>query len=234
MPQNSVPAADLLPQLRSQMRCERGQHQDQGLENARNRSRRNCAGRDRRVCRGQFIRQLHNRGDRSIEVPAAAEVLRDLTDRLVQFAQQGSCSRRCFRSCGDRTAGQLRMPHNKAIDPRQEAAYARDAIFLPIQIAIRRRSKQCIHARCIGAIARDHLVRRHHIALRLRHLRAVLDHHPLRKETCRRLVIPNHSQVAHHLGPEARVNQVQNGVLHAADVLIDGEPIRHRRSIKWR
>ena len=34
------------------------------------------------------------------------------------------------------------------------------------------------------------------------------------------------ADIAHHLGEEARVDQVQDGVLHAADVLIDLEPIR--------
>ena len=45
------------------------------------------------------------------------------------------------------------------------------------------------------------------------------------KQPMRRLVVDDHTQVAHHLGPEARIDQVQDGVLHAADVLVDGEPV---------
>jgi hypothetical protein len=33
------------------------------------------------------------------------------------------------------------------------------------------------------------------------------------------------AQIAHHLGPEARVDQVQNRVLHAANVLVDRKPV---------
>jgi hypothetical protein len=62
------------------------------------------------------------------------------------------------------------------------------------------------------------------VALRLRHL-GRCDHHALSEELAHGLVVLNDADVAHHLGPEARVNQVQDGVLHAADVLIDGEPV---------
>ena len=37
----------------------------------------------------------------------------------------------------------------------------------------------------------------------------------------------HHSHVAHHFGPEARIDQVQNGVFDPADILVDGEPISH-------
>ena len=36
---------------------------------------------------------------------------------------------------------------------------------------------------------------------------------------------PQQAEIAHHLGPEARVEEVQDGVLDAADVLIDGQPV---------
>ena len=39
------------------------------------------------------------------------------------------------------------------------------------------------------------------------------------------LVVRDQADVAHHLGEEARVDQVQNGVLDAADVLIDRKPV---------
>ena len=42
------------------------------------------------------------------------------------------------------------------------------------------------------------------------------------------------AQVAHHLGPEARIDQVQNRVLHAADVLVDGKPVLRDRRIERR
>jgi hypothetical protein len=50
----------------------------------------------------------------------------------------------------------------------------------------------------------------------------VVQHHALREQAGERLVDRDEAQVAHHLGPEARVQQVQDGVLDAADVLVDG------------
>ncbi len=118
-----------------------------------------------------------------------------------------------------------RITHPQAIHPAQKAADAGHSIFLPVEIAIGRRGKERIDAGSVGAIAGDHVVGRNHVALGLGHLRAVLDHHSLGKEPLRRLVVLDKPQIAHHLGPEARVDQVQDGVLHAADVLIDGEPV---------
>src|SRR5262249_46971948 len=51
------------------------------------------------------------------------------------------------------------------------------------------------------------------------------DHHALREQALRRLVISDEADIAHHFGEEARVDQVQDGVLDAAYILIDREPI---------
>src|SRR5205823_6109029 len=40
-----------------------------------------------------------------------------------------------------------------------------------------------------------------------------------------RFIVPYQSEVAHALGPEARIDKVENGVLHAANVLINRKPI---------
>ena len=49
-----------------------------------------------------------------------------------------------------------------------------------------------------------------------------------------RLAVANQADIPHHLGEEARIDQVQNGVLHAADVLIDFEPVGDLRGIERR
>ena len=49
--------------------------------------------------------------------------------------------------------------------------------------------------------------------------------HALGKEALKGFVILNEPQIAHHLGPEARVQQVQHRVLNAADVLIHRRPV---------
>ena len=48
----------------------------------------------------------------------------------------------------------------------------------------------------------------------------VVEHHALRQQLGKRLVDLDQPQIAHHLGPEARVQQVQDGVLDTADVLV--------------
>mmetsp|Transcript_14221 Transcript_14221/g.38965 ORF Transcript_14221/g.38965 Transcript_14221/m.38965 type:complete len:879 (+) Transcript_14221:447-3083(+) len=51
-----------------------------------------------------------------------------------------------------------------------------------------------------------------------------LEHHALRQQLLEGLGHVHQLQVAHHLGPEARVQQMQDGVLDAADVLVHAAP----------
>jgi hypothetical protein len=53
----------------------------------------------------------------------------------------------------------------------------------------------------------------------------VVEHHALREQLGEGLVDLDQAQVAHDLGPEARVQQVQDGVLDAADVLVHRHPV---------
>ena len=66
------------------------------------------------------------------------------------------------------------------------------------------------------------------VALGLRHLGAVLDDHPLGEEVLERLVELEVAQVAQDLRVEAGVEEVEDGVLDAADVLVDGHPVVRR------
>jgi hypothetical protein len=49
--------------------------------------------------------------------------------------------------------------------PGEEAADAGDAVFLPVEVAVRRRGEERVHARGIRAVAGDHLVGRDDVAL---------------------------------------------------------------------
>jgi hypothetical protein len=60
------------------------------------------------------------------------------------------------------------------------------------------------------------------------------DHHALREQPRTGSLFLDQPDIAHHLGEEARVDQVQNGVLHAADVLVDREPVGDLRRIERR
>ncbi len=53
----------------------------------------------------------------------------------------------------------------------------------------------------------------------------VVQHHALREQFGEGFVHFDQAQIAHDLGPEARIEQVQNGVLNAANVLVHGHPV---------
>ena len=53
----------------------------------------------------------------------------------------------------------------------------------------------------------------------------MVEHHALGEQSRERLVNTHQLQVAHDFGPEARIQQVQDGMLDAADVLVHGHPV---------
>ena len=126
----------------------------------------------------------------------------------------------------------MRVARDEAIEAAQEALNAGDAVFLPIEIAIGRGREERIKARGVGPELRDHVVGRNHVAEILRHLGAVFDHHALCEQALGGLVVLDDADVAHHFRPEARIDQVQNGVFYAADVLVDRKPAGDRCRIK--
>src|SRR5206468_3457117 len=98
----------------------------------------------------------------------------------------------------------------------------------PVEVLLGRRLEEAEEARRVGSVAFDQVVGVDHVALRLAHLGAVLDDHTLREEVAERLVEPDEAQVAQHLGEEARVEEVEHGVLDATDVALDplgAEPV---------
>ena len=122
--------------------------------------------------RVELVHQLHDRGDRGVEVPASAEVFSNAADGLVElalhFAGSGWQRSRLIgrkrpvdralrrRFTPDNTLAALcarrHIARDVAIDARQKAADAFDAGVLPVEIAIGRRGEERVHARGIGAI----------------------------------------------------------------------------------
>ena len=101
-------------------------------------------------------------------MPAALKILRDLGDGLMQLAQQlhGSGIERILPVLLTLSAlCECRVLHRQPVHAAQKAAHPRHAVLLPIQIAVRRRGKQGVHARGIGAVATHHLVGRNYVAL---------------------------------------------------------------------
>src|SRR3954454_7030791 len=161
-------------------------------------------------------------------MPTAIEVARDLFDSLVQLPERlavssGQVTVSCRGVC---------ITRDKAVKASQEAIDAGNTVLLPIKIAIRRRGKEGIETRGISAVLRYHTIGRNDIAQAFRHLSALFDDHALREEASGRLVIVDHADIAHHLGPEARVDEVENGMFDSADVLVDGKPMRNRLQVE--
>jgi hypothetical protein len=52
-----------------------------------------------------------------------------------------------------------------------------------------------------------------------------VDHHALREQAGERLVDAEMAGAAHGAGEEARIEQVQDRVLDAADILVDRHPV---------
>ena len=111
--------------------------------------------------------------------------------------------------------------------------HAGQAVLVPLQLLIGRGHEQDVGAHGVAAVARDHLLGGDDVALGLAHDVAVLvEHHALAQQVLERLVEVQHPQVAQHLREEAAVQQVQDGVLDAADVLIDRHPTVGFRAVK--
>ena len=113
--------------------------------------------------------------------------------------------------------------------PAEEAVHALDALVGPVGVLVRRPDEEDVAARGVGAVALDVADRADHVALRLGHLRPVARDHPLREEPLERLLEVEQPHVRQRLHEEARVHQVQDRVLDAADVLVDRHPARRAR-----
>ena len=112
----------------------------------------------------------------------------------------------------------------------QEAVAPLDAGVVPLQVQLGRGREQREQTGRVRAVALDEIVRRDDVPKRLRHLAAVLGDHALREQVLERLVYRRHTEVVHDLRDEPRVQQMQDGVLDAAHVLVDGHPVAGRRT----
>ena len=165
-----------------------------------------------------LVDELDHGGDRRVELEAPEDVVGDLGDRLVRAPDERAVGGRLGRAAlGDLEA----QPPQAA----EEAGHALDARVLPLDVVLGRAHVEDVEANRVGAVGGDHLVGRDDVALRLGHLRAEVVDHPLREEAQERLAEAEQPQVVQHLHEEARVEQVQDGVLDAADVLVDGQPV---------
>ena len=168
---------------------------------------------------GRRVRQLHQRGDRRIELEPL-ELLGDPEDRLVRASAQ------LVHGPVRLGAGDLRQARlDQSPDAAEEAVLPLHLLVGPVHVLLSWSGEEDEQAGGVSAELIDDLARRNDVALALGHLLAVapLDD-PLGDELLGRLVDGAEPQLLHDLGPEAEVEQVQNGMLRAADVHVDGQP----------
>jgi len=113
----------------------------------------------------------------------------------------------------------------QAPQPPQEFVHSGQRALRPRGVLIRRPDEQDVTAGGVSPVAVDDRRRADHVAGRLRHLLAVwAEDHPLREQRLKWLLHVEQVEVGEGLDEEPRVHQVQDRVLDAADVLIDGHP----------
>ena len=220
---------------------------DLGPEVRREREDQRRGRRGREVHRGRrrglappvgLVDQLHDRRDRGVEREPARHVVGDLVDRPVRLAHQlevvalGAPSSGPSAGPGSPTSSATSIPSRHSRD--QEAVHALDALVGPVGVLVGRPDEEDVAARGVGAVLLDVADGRDHVALRLGHLRPVARDHPLREQPRERLLDVEQPHVRQRLHEEARVHQVQDRVLDAADVLVDRHPAREHRRVPRR
>ena len=185
------------------------------------------------------VSQLHDGGDGGIEI-VAVEVVDHLAGHAMTLAQQH------LAGLGDigiaRTgleqrvlAGLARQVVDHAPCAVEELVHAGQAVLVPLQFLVGRGHEQDVGAHRVGAVTGNHILGGNDVALRLAHDVAVLvKHHALAQQVLERLVKVHQPQIAQHLGEEAAVKQVQDGMLDAANVLIDRHPAVHLFGVERR
>ena len=174
------------------------------------------------------VHELHDGGNRGVEI-VAVDVIGHLAHHAMALTHQR------LEGVGGIQLGvaieqrilvclALQVVHS-APHAIQELVQARKAVFIPQQLLVGRSHEQNVATHGIGTVGGNHVFRRNDVALRLRHNVAVLvEHHTLAQQIRERLIEVQHALVAQHLREEAAVEQMQNSMLDAADVLVDRQP----------
>ncbi len=170
------------------------------------------------------------------------EVAGDFLHRLIQLAvkvalrffhfrhvQWRRLSSLCIRAgC---PAENIAVLPDAAPDAGEEAVGTFDRGVVPLGFFFRRADEEGVEAYGVGAVVDDQLVRADDVAFGFAHFVelavdvALLADHALREEFGERFVEADQAEVVDDLGEEAGVEQVQNGVFDAADILVDRQPV---------
>src|SRR3990172_4930888 len=214
LPVHAVGAAAARPQLFGDVRRHRRQHQHQRLDGLVPGVAVDGAG---VTGAEQAVRHLHEGGQERVE-PESLHVLRRLADGLVGEAAH------LPHGVRGRLAGP-RFVQDEAPDAVEPAPDAVDPLGAEGAALVPGADEHQVAAEGVGAVADDVLVRGDDVTARLRHALAVRAQDlPLVEQPQERLVAVDDTQVAGDLPEEAGVEQVHDGVLCAAGVLVHGQP----------
>ncbi len=181
------------------------------------------------------IGQFHNRRDGRVELPRLLDVLGHLADGLVGLAPQPFLGIPQVRPVAGVSPRQVRdgllclahlPPHTL-----QEPACPDDGVILPLGVALGRADEERVQPLRVGAVLVDDGVGGDDVALGLRHLLQFAGYlglfadHALREEGLERLIKPHAAGVVEDLADEACIQQVEDSVLHAPNILIHGHPV---------
>mmetsp|Transcript_27935 Transcript_27935/g.65200 ORF Transcript_27935/g.65200 Transcript_27935/m.65200 type:complete len:334 (-) Transcript_27935:1805-2806(-) len=207
-----VGVSEQLPRLLSDVRRHRREEQHEGARRLPGElfERREVVGED------------HQAGDGGVE-GEGVDVGGDLANRLVHQPL------RLFTHLGLQTGSDS---GSEGMDAVLEAYHAGDLLRLPRLDRFQRAHEHLVEAHRVGAVEVDDVVGVDDVAARLGHLLAIAaQYHPLVDQLLERLGGRHQIKRVEHLVPEARVEQVQHGVLGAADVQVDRQPrlLRLRR-----
>ena len=160
-------------------------------------------------------RSAVSRGD-LVDRPVA---LRTIVERVALRVRGLTAAPRRRRSPPSKLVGEAPQPG------QQSPVHAVDAGVRPGGILVGGADDQHVAARRVRSVGLDDLAWGDHVALRARHLDAVgAEDHALGEQGRERLLDVEQVHVRERLDEEARVHQVQDRVLDATDVLVDGHP----------
>ena len=188
---------------------------------------------DRRICwaaagvdgLARGVDQLHRLGHRDVEAEGLQGKRRVMQRAVGDLAQLDITGRRIG-------AGSTRDVLGDAPGAGQKLLGACGRDIRPVDVILRWAGEDHRETDRIDTVDVELIRQLHQVAARLAHRRAVHDDHALVEQAGEGLGEIDHSHVEHHLGEEATVEQVQDRVGHAADVLVDRHPLLRRVDIE--